>query len=184
MVGCHCVQLLKVYGMPVLLTVKVIPKSGYLTTFATKQISKYHVSLNRILHTISEKIFVDFIGLFECKADSEEYYLSLVVVSPYPGHDTKSTIRSFLDYLDNKKKLEMDFKQTKFSVGLTSRIRLWSWHNMTNYRLHLVELDSEVHNPTELFSKNDISKAYDQKFQVLSPLLYCRQIQLNDSGVS
>ena len=44
---------------------------------------------------------------------------------------------------------------------------------------NLAELDSEVQNPTELYSNSDIFKAYTQDFQVLSPLLYCMQIQLN-----
>ena len=171
--------------MPVLLTVKVIPRSGYLTTLAKKQISKYHSSLNRILHIISENISVDFIGLFECKPDSEEYYLSLVVVRSYPGHDTKETMKPFLDYLDNDKTLQMDLKQITYSVKLTSRVRMWLQlqGNVSELKNHpnLAELDSEVQNPTELYSNSDIFNAYIQKFQVLSPLLYCKQIQLNNT---
>ena len=184
MIGCRCVQLLKqVYGMPVLLTVKVIPRSGDLTTLARKQITKYHASLNRTLHTISKNIFIDFIGLFECKADLEEYYLSLVLVRSYPGHDTKETIKPFLDYLDNDKTLAMSFIQTTYFVKPTSRIRLWTEINASEYRYYpnLADLDSEVQSQTELFSSYDIHTAYEQRFQILSPLLYCRQIQLNDT---
>ena len=183
MVACKCIQPFKmVFGMPVLLTVKVIPRSGYLTTMTTKQIHRYHDTLKKTLHAISENISIEFIGLFECKADPDDYYLSLVVVRSYPGCDTKEMLEPFLNYLDNKRKIEMDFKQTTYIVKLSSRIRLWTWHkNLNEYRLKFQDLESKVQNHSILFESNDIFKAYDQEFQVLSPLLYCMQIQLNDT---
>ena len=70
MTNCHCVKPLKmVYGMPVLLIAKLIPKSGDPVTTEKKQISKYHKALASILHSITDKVFVKFIGLFECRAD-------------------------------------------------------------------------------------------------------------------
>ena len=93
-------------------------------------------------------------------------------------------IEPFLHYLDNKRKMEMNLKQTIYSVRLSSRIRLWTWFNHGNineHRLNFRDLESTVQNHSILFESNDISKAYDQKFQVLSPLIYCMQIQLNDT---
>ena len=186
MVNCHCIQPFKmVLGMPVLLTIKVIPRAGQLETLTTGQITKYHNTLKKKLHAISENISVEPIGLLECKADAAEYYLSLVVVRSLPGHDTKEMIKPFLDYVDNKRrKIEMVIKQTTYSVRLTSRARLWTWYNPDNpleHRVNFRDLESTVQNYTVLFETNDLAKAYRQKFQVVSPLLYCMQIRLNNT---
>ena len=49
--------------------------------------------------------------------------------------------------------------------------------------VQLQDLESKIRNQTELFSKPDTMLAYRQNFQMLSPLLYCNQIQLNDTDV-
>ena len=186
MVECHCIQPFKmVLGMPVLLTIKVIPTAGHLETLTTGQVTKYHNILKKILHAISENISVEYIGLLECKTDATEYYLSLAIVRSLPGNDTKEMIKPFLEYLDNKRRrIEMVIKQNTFSVRLTSRVRLWTWYNLANLLEHRVsfrDLESTVQNYTVLFETNDLVKAYEQKFQVVSPLLYCMQIRLNNT---
>ena len=184
MVECQCVQpLKKIYGMPVLLTVKVVPQTGDLLSLERIQIPKYHNTLQRILRAITENIFVEFIGVFECKADPKGYFLSLVVVRSFPGHDSKETIKPLLDYLDNKQMTDMKIKRITYSVKLTSSVRFWNVLNVTLDRKipHFTDLEATVHNYTVLFSANDIHKVYDQKYQILSPLLYCPQIQLNDT---
>ena len=182
MVGCQCVQpLKKIYGMPVLLTIKLVPQTNDLVSLERKQISKYHTTLKSILRAITENIFVEFIGLFECKADPKDYFLSLVVIRSFPGHDSKATIKPFLDHLENKKMANMKMKRITYSVKLTSSARFWKEFNGPLDRPipHFTDLAATVHNYTVLFSANDIHKVYDQKFQALSPLLYCQQIQLN-----
>ena len=186
MVDCRCIQPFKmVFGMPVLLTIKLVPRAGQLETLTTRQIAMFHNTLKKILHTISENISVELIGLLESKADAEEYFLSLAVVRSLSGHDTKETIKPFLDYLDNKRrKIEMVVKQTTYSVRLTSRFRLWIWSNRTYASYNQRDLDSTIQSHTVLFANHDeMYKAYYQKFQVLSPLLYCTQIQLNNTEI-
>ena len=185
MVECHCIQPFKmVFRMPVLLTIKLVPRAGFLETITTRQITKYQNTLKKTLHTISENISVELIGLLECKADKEEYYLSLTVVRSVSGHDTKETIKPFLNYLDNKRrKIEMVVNQTTYSVRLTSRFRLWIWSNSTFSSYNQMDLDSTIQSHRLLLANPGmITKAYSQrKFQVLSPLLYCTQIQLNNT---
>ena len=155
MVDCRCIQPFKmVFGMPVLLTIKLIPRAGYLETLTTSQITKYHNTLKEILLTISENIYVEIIGLLECKADAGDFYVSLVLVRSLPGYDTKDIMKPFVDYLDNKRrKIEMVVKQTTHSVRLTSRIRLWE---SLDYRLHFRDLDSKVQSQTLLFADGAI----------------------------
>ena len=186
MIECRCVQLLRqLVGMPVLLTVKVIPRSGNLGKSLTeKQIPNYHKALVRTLQTISENIDVDCIGLFECKSSSNDYYLSVVLVRSHHGNDTRETMKPFLEHLDNDNMLKLNFIRRTYSVGLTSRIRMWTQlkalHDQGTFT-SLVDLDSEVNNPTELFSSTEMHFTYSQAFQVLSPLLYCKQIHLNNT---
>ena len=184
MVNCKCKQPFKgVYGMRILLTIKLIPRSGYLTTLKTKQIANFNNALEESLHTITENIFIDLIGLFECHADFGDYYLFFVVVRSHPGYDTKEVIEPFLDYMDNKRKvIEMvDNKQSTYEVRLTSRIRLWNTYNYTSYSLNFRDLESTVQNYSTIFSTDALLDAYYQEFQVLSPLLYCMQVQLNEN---
>ena len=104
MMGCHCVQLMKpLSGMPTFLTIKVIPHNGNLTALDDKQITKVHVSLRKQMHDISENISVDFISMYGIKTELEDYFLSLVIVRSYPSHDTKDTMKPFLDYLDQNR---------------------------------------------------------------------------------
>ena len=94
-------------------------------------------------------------------------------------------MKPFLDYLDNDKRFEMHFKQMTYSVKLTSRIRHWTEIDASSSNIeihpHLVDLDSDVQNQTELTASNGLRRAYSQQFQMLTPLLYCMQIQLNDT---
>ena len=70
MIGCHCVQLMKpLSGMPIFLTIKVIPQDGNLTALDDKQISKVHASLREQMRDISENISVDFICIYEIKTE-------------------------------------------------------------------------------------------------------------------
>ena len=174
--------------MPVLLTIKLIPKAHRLGTFSANQIPKYRNTLKNVLQEISMNISVDLIGLLECKANASEYYLSLVVVRSLPGFDTKEMIKPFLDYLDNKQQnIQMVVKQRTYIVQLTSRIRLWAWKESDytdlrdiDYRV-LRDIDSPGLIYNVLFESNDFRRAFEQVYQLLSPLLYCRQVQLNDT---
>ena len=132
---------------------------------------------------MSKNIRIDFKALFEVKADSEEYLLSIVVVRSKAGQDTKETIKPFIDLLDNGGPLRMKFESTTYYVKLTSRIRMWTEFNEKTkfYDDKIADLDSAIQNKTGLFSTTFLYRVYDQNVQVLSPLLYCQQIQLNGS---
>ena len=181
MVGCRCVQLIKpISGMPILLTIKVIPRDGHLTALDDKQISKVHVALRKRMREISENISIDFISMYEIKTDQQEYFLSLAVARSFPGNDTKDTMKPFLDYLD-KNPFEIAYKRNSFYGKLTSRVRVWEQGYGGPETRRLQDLESAIRNQTELFSKADTALAFRQKIQALSPLLYCMQIQLNDT---
>ena len=168
--------------MPILLTVKLIPRSGDFKTPTANQILKYHNTSEKILHTISENTSIEFIGLLECKVDEGEYLLSLAIVRSFPGHDTKETIKPFLDYLDNdRRNIQMVTRQATYSVRLASRVRLWTWGNRTDERLLFRDLESTVQRYTIIFATSDLNRVYDQELQILSPLLHCIQIRLNDT---
>ena len=185
MVNCRCIQPFKrIYGMAVLLAIKLIPRANRLPTFASSQIQKYRKSLKKILHGISENITVDLIGLLECKANASEYYLSLVIVRSLPGFDTKQAIRPFIEYLDNKRRnVRIVVAQRTFTFHLTSRVRLWAWNDPEKDILlsDLRDLDVPLLSHNVLFKSNGFEEVFDQVYQVLSPLLYCPQIQLNNT---
>ena len=121
------------------------------------------------------------IGLCQCESNANGYYLSVVLERSNCGNDTRETMKPFLDCIDSGVELEMDFMCRKYSVKLTSGVRLWiqlhelKKHTTLPTATTLVDLDTGVTHPTELFSSRDMTlyEAYTQKLQVLSPLLYC-----------
>ena len=179
MIGCRCVQLIKpISGMPILLTIKLIPRDGHLTAVDDKHIPKVLASLRRRMCIISENITVDFISMYEIKTDLQEYFLSLAVVRSFPGHDTKDTLKPFLEYLD-KNRFEIAYKQISYYGELTSRVRLWEEINDDHFSDNkILDFEAVIRSQKILFQKSDIARIFRQKFQAISPLLYCLQIQL------
>ena len=179
--GCRCVQLIKpISGMPILLTIKVIPRDGNLTPLDDKQISKVRTSLRKRMRDISENISIDFLTMYGIKTDLQEYFLFLAVVRSFPDNDTKDTMKPFLEYLD-KKRFEIAYNRNSYYGKLTSRVRLWEQNNGTGWHQKLQDLESKIRVQKEIFSTLGTGAAYGQSFQTFSPLLYCNQIQLNDT---
>ena len=85
-------------GPSYFLCVNLVPHFGNLMNLhPSETIKKKHIeALSTILRAITENLFVDFIGLFECKA----YFLPLIVLCSFVGHDSKETIKPLLNYLD------------------------------------------------------------------------------------
>ena len=160
MMGCHCVQLMKpLSGMPIVLTIKVIPQDGNLTALDDKQITKVHVSLRKQMHHISENISVDFLSMYEIKTELEDYFLSLVIVRSNPSHDTKDTMKPFLDYLDQNR-FKLANKPDSYYGKLTSRVRLWEQGQCGPAYRRLQDLESAIRDQKELFDKPDLELVY------------------------
>ena len=179
--GCRCVQLIKpLSGMPILFTIKMIPRDGHLTALDDNQIPKVRTSLRKRMRDISENISIDFITMYGIKTGLQEYFLFLAVVRSFPDNDTKDTMKPFLEYLD-KQRFEIAYQRNSYYGKLTSRVRLWEQKNGTGWYQILQDLESKIREQKEIISNPGTAAAYGQKFQTFSPLLYCNQIQLNDT---
>ena len=170
-------------GMPVLLHLKVVPESGHITRMARVRKRRYNSALIKILQKVADEITADVVATFKQETEAEENFLSFAIVRSKPDHDTKQAVKPFLDYLDNTRELEMQSGKMTHSVRFTSRVRLWTEMDETRIPYTTIErledLDLGVQDPPLLYSKPTFRNIYYQIYQVLSPLIYCPQIQLN-----
>ena len=170
--------------MPVLLYLKVVPKPGHVARMTKVDIRRYNTALIKTLQNAADEITADVVATFKQETEAEENFLSIAIVRSKPDHDTKKAVKPFLDYLDNSRELEMQSGKMTYSVKFTSRVRLWSETDTTTSPYTTVErlddLDLGVQDPPLVYSKpKEIRRIYLQVYQVLSPLIFCPQIQLN-----
>ena len=110
--------------------------------------------------------------------------VGILSVPRHPGFDTKESMRPFIEYLDSKRRnISIVVTQHTFTFHLTSRVRLWAWndHEKDILLSDLRDLDVPLLSHNVLFKSNGFEEVFDQVYQVLSPLLYCLQVQLNDT---
>ena len=169
--------------MSVLLNLKVVPESGQVTRMTSVQNRRYNSALIKTLQNVAGETTADVVATYKQETEAEENFLSFAIVRSKPDHDTKQAVKPFLDYLDNSRELEMQIGKMTYSVRFTSRVRLWIETNKTRIPYTTVErledLDLGVQDPPLVYSKPKFRRIYSQIYQVLSPLIYCPQIQLN-----
>ena len=164
--------------MHVLLKIKVSSKSEKINPLTETQIRKLQTSIKRNIISLVDFITIEIGATFGLKND----FLIIGVLQSDPGHDTKLTIQPLIKYLDTDKRNEVKVGKLTFSATLTSKIALWKERNKTTYATTYKARDMEIPAGTfELVYKdNKIMQAFDI-YQPLSRLLYCKQLQLNDT---
>lgn len=189
LVGCECVQPMKnMSGLPVLLALKVVPvkvqqslskvRENVPQTFQT-----YNIALKAILENTFDHMKTGIAATFKRETDDVQYYISLTKVLVNSGYDTKCVIKPFLQYLDSERHLVFQSDGTKFSVKLTSRIALWPEAypkgNTTEFIFKIRELGMANTDLTLVHIPN--KKYLAEPYQIFSPLLFCVQVQLNET---
>ena len=101
-----------------------------------------------------------------------------------PGLDTKLAMRPFLRYLDTDEVLKLDVGKLDLSAALTSKARLWTEKvsNWGIFKACCLERTSnrlvQVYDSKDTINSGQIGNGI---YQPMSRLLYCRQIELDQS---
>ena len=162
--------------MPVLVTIKVLSKSD--TPLTDIKIRKLQESTKRSILSLVDFITISIGATFRLKND----YLAIGVIRADPGNDTKLTIEPLIEYLDTDKRIEITVGQHTFSATLTTKIALWEEQNKTTYARTYKARDMEKTTDTfELIYADDEIMSATMTYQPLSRLLYCKQLQLDDT---
>lgn len=136
---------------------------------------------NKLKKMLQGDITADPFATFIDDKKTQPLLLSLVIVRSRWGYDTKETVKPLMDYLDSGKSLSFRKGKMAYLVNLTNRVLVWHENytfipkvktlNKDDNELKLVYLNDRLMQST-------LSKGY---YQILSPLLYCKQVELNDS---
>ena len=172
--------------MPVLLKVKITTRMDQTDLLTEAQLRKLHTALKKTIETTSEHSTSEILTTIQQENAKGQSYLCVVIVRSNPGHDTKLTMKPLLDYLDTGDELEVNVGKLIFSATLTSKVASWTEYNRTTLAWTTKAQDMEM--PSSTFVQiydNDairsISPVRRGVYQVLSRLLYCTQLQLNDT---
>ena len=163
--------------MGVLLKIKVISRSDTTQHLTDTQVRMLQTSIKRKILSIVDYITVSIGATFQ----QENNYLVIVVIKSDPGHDTKLTVEPLIKYLDTDKRLEVNVGKRALSATLTSKIALSKQNEATNALIYTArDMEQPMSRFELLYADDAIMKALGG-YQPLSKLLYCKQLQLNDT---
>ena len=171
-----CIDLLQdLSGMPVLLKIKVLLKSGSKYPLSDTQIRKLQTSVKRSILSIVDNITVRIVATFQ----QENSYLVIINAQSDPGHDTKQTLEPLIQYLDTDKHFEVKVGKLTYSALLTSKIALLEERNDTTAAMTHEARDIEQ--PIGIFELVNIDDTFKSTrlttFQPLSRLLHTTTTQ-------
>ena len=106
-------------------------KSDRVEQLTGAQLRKLNTALKTGLETTAIHTTVEIDSTFRQENTSRLTYLCVVEAQSHPGHDTKTTMKPFLQYLDTDEALDINIGKLDFSASLTTKAMLWT------------ELDSE-----------------------------------------
>lgn len=189
--GFRCQQLIKtVAGVPILLKLKITADAGGVSPLSESQASQFRKTLKRALQNSIGHVTAWIIALFHQSNASKHYHVYLVLVRSEYGHDTKQTIKPLLEFLDGRKYLLVTWHKTKFTVNLIRKMLILTGDNFTAQPVMAIDLEAQLElNLTyahileilEQMRANCLSgNGFCFIFQELSPLLFCRQVELTE----
>ena len=159
----------------------MVAKSDRVQALTGAQLRKLHAALRKALETTAVNTTTEIAATFQQDTANLQTYLSAVTVHSDSGLDTKLTMIPFLRYLDTDNELELNIGNLDFSVSLTTKALLWTEWDTTLFKNSLQTCCLEQ-NPNTMIQVYTNNKHIALKgYQSLSRLLYCDQLQLNET---
>ena len=167
------------------LRLKVEAQAGQPLPSVEAKRRKMRTALRKVLTTTSKGNDVEIVATFSNTDSDRSFYFVIATVTSTPGNDIKEATKPFLDYLDDSNSMEISFDKTKLMVRLTNRVQFWSLKNEGTYLFKAKEINgnSEL---TPMYLNENLLKSTAFKlllridrYQILSPLLFCSQVQLD-----
>ena len=172
-------------GLPVLLKVNLAASLGKSNLLTNTQLRMMHKALTKILQTIAEHTTAEIATTFQQENMTDQSYLCIVIVRSDPGHDTKLTMKPFMNYLDTEETLQINAGKFVFSTTLTSKVLLWTeLDEMTKvWTFKAQNIEKTSNEFVNVYANDAIMRSEIKlgRYQVLSALLYCKQLQLNEA---
>ena len=90
---------------------------------AEEQVDSLHMTIKKRLQQVSRQTTVEILATFKQETEFKKYYLSAVLVRSKLAHDTKLTMKPFLNYQVTGEKLAIRINKVEYSIQLTNRVR-------------------------------------------------------------
>ena len=182
---CRCMNLMSnITGMRVFLRLKVEPKAGQTLPSNEAKRRKMRIALRKLLKTTSKGNDAEILATFKNTNSDRPYYFVIATVTSTPGNDIKEATKPFLDYLDDSNPMEITFDKTTFMVRLTKEVRFKPEYNGTFFftaeeKKGKSELAPQYLKESLQTSTTSRKILLSEEYQLLSPLLFCLQVQLD-----
>ena len=179
-VGCECRPYVYQFaGISIALKLEVKPVSGLDMPGSVTQCRKVGVALTNALQKKYRKIKVKIMAVFASNiSNGNNYQVYVAIARTLQGFDTKKTFKELAKHLEGPSFLKFTAIRNNMLVKISNRIELREESDIfhakaidDNYELEQIYQDDQVVN----------SLGPRRRFQELSPLLFCKQIQLEQS---
>ena len=107
-----------------------------------------------------------------------------MIARSIPGLDTKLAMRPFLRYLDTDEVLELGVGKIDLFAALTTKARLWTEWGSDSGSLKACCLEQTPNRLVQVYANRDTINSGEIGngiYQPMSRLLYCRQIELDQT---
>lgn len=147
---------------------------------AAKVIENMAFALAKEITNFCKGLQVAIVAAFMDQSRMDECLWFVAEASTVQGLDTKESVKKLADHLEGPSFLKLAFANNIYKISLTNKISLWKGLNdkiAAKDLLNNVTLMS-VYQNTEIL--NDLNDGF-RFFQELSPILFCKQVQLSES---
>ena len=171
-------------GVPVMIALEVTPKLQNAFSLDDQNMTPFLTALAKGLKGIADDhISAEVIALF---ANGDKYHLAIAIVSSDSGHDIKTALKPFMSYLDLSKHFEMRGAKMGFIIRLVEKVNIWVENDAAERKkvIRVQRVKKNTDNLTLIFPDTEIDATGYGRFRhfvALSELLYCTQIQLNET---
>ena len=173
--------------MPIFIIVKVKSNTEESDSFTMDLLQKLHASLTGALETIAQTTTTEVATTLMQVNATTQTYVCIVVALADPGHDTKQAMRPLLDYLDTDNVMALKVGNLGFTASLTTQAKIWVEQDDNGLRsFKACCLEQEPSDLVQLYvNKGAMGNInYDTgypAYQRMSRLLYCHQVQLDQT---
>ena len=170
--------------MPVVLMAKVTSRQEGSDSLTSGQYRKLHAALKKDLETIAGNTTADIAATFMQENVTSLTYLCMMVAQSHPGVDTKLAMKPFLRYLDTDDVLKLDVGKLGFAAALTTKARLWVEMDGNSGIFRACCLEQKPDSLVLVFTNKDAINSGNIGYGIYQPmsrLMYCKQLELDQS---
>ena len=169
--------------MRVLLKLKVWTTAG--NALPTSEANELGVALQNAIQKAYANISVNVFAIFKHEDTSKLDHVYIATAKTIKNYDMKNSFRSLAQHLDGPPFLKGTQGKLKYSLELSNRVGVWlgrapDANTKPYFEIRATDLMTQ-HELTRIYQNDEaVEEVWRSNFQELSPLLYCKLVQLRE----